>query len=284
MATQTHEQPLADPFGDEVGERLWRRLAGAGLAATLVAAGVMLLWGPETLPFVLLGVLVVYLLGVPASWVAGRTGRAVMRRHLVAGAAVGVLVPTLLSMLGGDWGWWLLYAIFSIGIGVPLAALAAWLGLALPGRLVRPVAIGALLVTVVVLPLGTWLVQRPPAPYDFVVVHEPAEVARRVPDPHALAHVIAERLEQQVAQGAPPLAHQTWQGIDEELGARELAGAATWMRHLWDDELPRLRATGEPVRLVTTIFDDDPARGCVVVTASTTLVEPHACAELDLTR
>lgn len=273
-----------DAFGDSVGERVWRRLAGAGAAVMPVAALAVTAGATEALPWVLFGALVVYVLGVPASWVVSRRGRAPVRGHVFAAFGLGILVAAGLAAFSDEFlAWWGIFALVAVGTGVPLAALAAWVGPALPPRWVHPVAIVGLVVMVVVLPVGAWWAQRPPAPYDFVVVHEPDAVRESFGDAYALAEVLAERFEQRAQAGEPRTAHATWAAVGADLSDRELASIASWQRFTSDQDLPTLAGTGQPVRLVTTIFEGEATRGCVVVTADASSAFPAACADLDLT-
>lgn len=263
--TDTTVRAAGDPFGGDVRERLWRRLAGAGLAVTLAAGG-FTLGTTELLPFVTIGALVVYVLGVPTSWAIVRRGRAPILRHAVAGAGVGMIAAMIMSLVGASFAWWPLYALYAVAVGAPVAALAAWFGLVLPGAWIRPVALVGLLVTAVALPIGTWLERRPPAPHDFVIVHDPPAMMHHVADAYALAEEIAARFERLAAEGYDRTAHATWVVVSQELGEGELSGVASWIRLTTDERLPTLRSSGEAVRLVTTILDGDPRRGCVVVT------------------
>jgi hypothetical protein len=136
----------------------------------------------------------------------------------------------------------------------------------------------------VALPFVTWWEGRPPAPYDFVVVREPTDVQDRFPTAEDLASAIADRFDEQAAQGQPRTTHATWVAVAEELGDEELDNVPSWTRYTVDDELPISRSSGKPIRLVTVIFADDPDRACVVVTATASRAEARACADLDLTR
>jgi hypothetical protein len=248
----------------------------AGLAVALATT--------EVLPWVLAAALVLYVLGVPASWVIARGGGAPVARHAVTAVLLGLVVAAVLAVPSDDLlAWWPIFAAFAVGIGVPLAVLASWAGRALPPRWVVPVAIVGLVVTVVVLPIGAWWVQRPPAPDDFVVVHEPDAVRTSFADAFELAEALAQRFEERAAAGEPRTAHATWAAVGADLSDRELASVASWQRFTPDDDLPTLARTGEPVRLVTTIFEGESTRGCVVVTADASRAARSACADLDLT-
>ena len=135
---------VTDPFGDSVAERLWRRLAGAGTAVLITAAG-FLLWRIEVLPLVLIGITVVYLLGLPASWLLCRRPGTLISRHLLAGLVVAALTTTLLVLGAQASELWPAFAVITIGIGMPLSAAAAWAGTALPHRWVKPLALTGLL-------------------------------------------------------------------------------------------------------------------------------------------
>jgi hypothetical protein len=274
----------ADPFGEQVGERVLRRLAGAGVAVT-IAGALAGTWAVEVLPWVLLGAAVVYLLGVPVSWLVVRRGGAPLARHVVAALLLALLVGAVLALLTDDGfvGWWAVYAMAAVGAGVPVAALAVGVGMALPDRWVAPVAGVGLLVAVVVLPAATWVAVQPPAPYDFVLVEEPELVRDRIDGAHALAEVLAARFDERAGAGEDRTAHATWVAITTDLGDRELDGVASWMRTTLDKDLPTLPGTDTPVRLVTTIFADEAARSCVVVTPSATSVEPRRCRDVELT-
>jgi hypothetical protein len=274
---------VADPFGSTVGERLWRRLAGVAAAVVPVAAG-FALWTAEVLPWVLLAVVVVYVLGVPTSWLLTRRGGAPVVRHAVAAVVIAVSVAGILSLpTDAPLGWWMLFASVAVATGVPVAVLAAWAGTALPSRWVRPVAVLGLVVTAVVLPLGTWLDRRPPAPHDYVAVHEPGAVRAQFAGAYELAQSIAERFERRAAAGESRTAHATWVAVGGELSAGALDSVASSQHLTPDEELPTLAGSGQPVRLITTLFDGDPARGCVVLTSDAARAEPRACADLDLT-
>jgi hypothetical protein len=273
----------ADPFGRTVAERVWRRLAGAGVA--VLAAGVgSTLWISDLLFAVLIGTAVIYLLGVPASWLIARRPTAPVSRHLIAALPVGALAAALVSLLTRDPSWLPAMTVIGIGIGIPVAVVAAWSGLKLPDPWVKPVAVAGLLVSVFVLPLASWWESRPPAPYDFVLVHEPAEVRHHFRSPYALARDLAERFEDKAAQNHPPVAHATWTAIGRDLTDAELANIPAWLRYTPDEDLPTSRATGDPIRLVTTIYDNHPHRACVIVTDTRIRAQPHACAELNLIR
>lgn len=274
-----------DPFGEDVGERLWRCLAGAAVAVVPVAAGLSL-WTTGALPFVLLGALVVYLLGVPVSWVLTRRGGRPVIRHAVAAAGVGVVVAGALAALSlpeEPLPWFAVYAIYAVGIGVPLAVLATGAGLALPARWLRPVAAVGLLVVALVLPVGTWWAGRPPAPYDFVVVREPELVREHATDAEGFAEVVAARFEQEAAEGAPRTAHATRVSVAVALSQGELDSVAAAQRLTLDEDLPTRADTGAPIRPVTVIFEGQDDQACVVVTPEASRVAPTACAELDLT-
>jgi hypothetical protein len=282
MATAPAGEP-ADPFGRTVAERLWRRLAGAGVA--VMAAGVgSTLWISDLLFAVLIGTAAVYLLGVPASWLIARHPTATVSRHLLTALPVGALAAALVALLTRDASWWPAMTVIAIGTGLPVAAVAAWSGLHLPDPWVQPVAVAGLLVSILVLPLVSWWDSRPPAPHDFVLVHEPADVQRHFDSPYALAREIAERFEDKATQNHPPVAHATWTAIGRDLNDGELADIPGWLRYTPDEELPTSRATGEPIRLVTTIYEDHQERACVIVTDTTIRARPAACSELDLIR
>lgn len=272
---------LADPFGRTIAERVWRRLAGAGVAVMVSTTG-FTLWVSDVLPFALIGTAVVYLLGGPASWLVARRAGAPVSRHLLAGLVVGALTAAVLALLSGSPSSWPAFAVVTIGIGLPVAAVAAWSGLALPDPWVKPLAVVGLLFSAGVLPLATWWESRPPAPYDFVVVQEPATVQHQVAGPAALAREIADRFEDHADRGQDPTAHATWVAIGQGLNEDLLSGAAAWIRFTPDDELPAAPASDGRVRLVTTIFDGHPDRGCVVVTDTRIRAQPHGCAEIDL--
>lgn len=185
-------------------------------------------WFTELAPIVLLGAGVAYLVGVPLSWGMGSWRHPpVITGHLLAGAVVGALVAVGFVLLDGTVAWWALYAMFAIPIGGGVAALAAWVAIALPARAVWPAALVGLMVTSLVLPTATWLDLRPPARDDYLLVQQPAPVRDRVAGPVALAELVAAGLDTQVARGAPRLARETWLAVSDELLADELAGAAT---------------------------------------------------------
>lgn len=277
----TAGEATVDPFGVEVAERWWRRLAGVGIAVTLVGSVAVAAWTVDVLPLVLFGVAVVYVVGLPVSWFVVRHGGAVVRRHVLAGICVGLVIATIIALPSG-WGWWPLLAILATVTGALVGGLAAWSGVGLPSTAVNPVAIGGLVVLLVVLPLATWVTQRPPAPFDFVVVHEPSALRPPVADAEALAAIIVHRIEALADGGASRISQGTWVTVADELGEHELAGVATWIRFTLDEELPSLASSGEPVRLITVIFDGSSARACVVVTESASRAEPSACTELGL--
>lgn len=274
---------LADPFGHTVAERLWRRLAGAGVA--VMAAGVgFTLWTSDLLFAVLIATAAVYLLGVPASWLIARRPTATVRRHLIAALPVGALAAALIALVTRDASWLPTMTVIAIGIGTPVAALAAWSGLKLPAPWVKPAAVAGLLVSVLILPLAFWWDSRPPAPYDFVLVHEPDQVRHHFDSPYALARALAERFGDKATQNHAPVAHTTWTAIGRDLTDRELANIPAWLHYTPDEQLPASRATGDLIRLVTTIYENHPDRACVIVTDTTIKAQPHACAELNLTR
>lgn len=220
----------------------------------------------------------------PTSWLVTRRGGAPVRRHALLAVVVGIVVAAVLAVPTDEpLAWWGLFAVFTVGIGAPVAALAAWAAQALPARWVHPVAIVGLIVAGLVLPVGTWLQLRPPAPHDFVVVHEPDLVRQHFGDAYDLAVTLAVRFEQHAAAGHPRTAHETWVSVGAELSDQELDGVASWIEFTPDDDLPTLAGSQRPVRLVTTIFESDDTRGCVVVTAHTSRAEPQACADLNLT-
>lgn len=220
----------------------------------------------------------------PTSWLVTRRGGAPVRRHALLAVVVGIVVAAVLAVPTDEpLAWWGLFAVFTVGIGAPVAALAAWAAQALPARWVHPVAIVGLIVAGLVLPVGTWLQLRPPAPHDFVVVHEPDLVRQHLGDAYDLAVTLAVRFEQHAAAGHPRTAHETWVSVGAELSDQELDGVASWIEFTPDDDLPTLAGSQRPVRLVATIFESDGTRGCVVVTAHTSRAEPQACADLNLT-
>lgn len=93
MTRSEHMEALADPFGTTVGEGVWRRLAGAGVAVTVAAAG-SVAWTTDVRSWVLLGAGIVYLAGVPAlvRWPCAAIGRAELRRHCsISGTTRGAL-------------------------------------------------------------------------------------------------------------------------------------------------------------------------------------------------
>lgn len=141
-----------------------------------------------------------------------------MRRHVAAGLAVGILAAGGISLLfgGGVVGWATCQVLGRYRDSV--AVLAACVGLALPSRAVWPVAVAGLLVATVVLPVGVWLERRPPAPYDFVVVHEPADVRPDFVTAYQLAGAIAAAFDPRVGADRP--ARPT------RAGSR--SGRATW--------------------------------------------------------
>ena len=147
---RTQRPQVTDPFGQGVAERLWRRLAGVGAAVLVTAAG-FLLWSIEVLPLVLIGIIVVYLLGLPASWLLCRRPVALIRRHLLAGVVVGTLTTALLVLVTQASELWPTFAIITIGIGTPLAVAAAWAGVTLPHRWVKPLALTGLLFVATIL-------------------------------------------------------------------------------------------------------------------------------------
>ena len=154
--TAALDGPLAaDPFGATVGERMWRRLAGA--AVGVVAAAGVLLWTTELLPWVAIGALVVHVLGVPASWFLARRGRATVPGHALAAVVIAVPVAAVLAVPTFSFlFFWVVFTAVAVGTGAPLAALAAWAGTTLPDRWVRLLAVLGLVVTFVALPLGVW--------------------------------------------------------------------------------------------------------------------------------
>ena len=150
MMEPTQRPQVTDPFGQGVAERLWRRLAGAGAAVLVTAAG-FLLWTIEVLPLVLIGILVVYALGLPASWLLCRGPTALIRRHLLAGLVVGALTTALLVLVTQALELWRTLAIITTGIGMPLAVAAAWAGVTLAHRWVKPLALTGLLFAAAIL-------------------------------------------------------------------------------------------------------------------------------------
>ena len=269
----------ADPFGRTVSERLWRRLAGAGIAVTL-AAGWAVLTSPQSLAIVLIGTTVVMALGVPVSWaMERRSGRQEVRwtvlRHAGAGAIVGLLVGLSFGLPGGR-GWLLVWLLFSVPIGTLVGGVAAWAGLSLPQRWVRPIAVGGLMVAAAI-PFGVWLEQRPPAPYDFVIVEGTPAVERQFGGPEGLAAAIAQGFDRQAAAGRSRTAHSTWVSVAEDVITADLQ---PWVHYEADEGRPRLKASGEPARLVTVIVRDSAQQACVVVTSDASRVEPQPCSSL----
>ncbi len=275
-----------DPFGRSRGERLWRRLAGAGVAVT-VATVIAAMLEVTLLPWVLFGAVVVQVLGVPSSWALGRLSRrtshaAVVVRHLVAGAGLGTVVAAGLTLLGGERSWFPLWAAIAASTGMVVAVVAAWSALRLPSRWIRPVGIVGLLLTVVVLPVGTWLLERPPAPYDFVELTATSEVLDAFGSARGLATAIADGFEAEAAAGRDPTAHATWVRVAEEVTRGELGDHEAWVRFTADELLPRALSGDEPIRLVTVILRGQHASACVVVTRAAVDVRDEACRALEL--
>ena len=144
MMERTQRHQVTDPFGQGVADRLWRRLAGLGAAVLVTAAG-FLAWTIEVLPVVLIGITVVYLLGLPASWLLCQRSGALIRRHLLVGLMVAALTTAVLVVVTQASELWPTFALITIGIGLPLAAAAAWAGVTLPHRWVKPIALAGLL-------------------------------------------------------------------------------------------------------------------------------------------
>ena len=148
---------VADPFGVSVGERIWRRLAGAAVGV-LPATGFGL-WAFELLPWVVLGALAVYVLGVPASWLLGRRGGPPVLAHMRAAALIAVPAAALLAVPSFDFLlFWAVFTVIAVVVGTTIAGVAAWAGTRLPARWVRPVALTGLVVAFVAVPLRIWQV------------------------------------------------------------------------------------------------------------------------------
>jgi hypothetical protein len=276
----TDEHGASDPFGRTVGERLWRRIAGASVAVAACAVPVVL-WSTELLPWVTFGAVVVLGLGVPASWLVTRRGWPPVRSHLLAGAGVGAFVALVLAQLSGGLAWFPVFGVAAVGFGLLVAGLATAVGLRLPWPWVRPVGVAGLGVAVVLLPFATWLVTRQPAPHDHIVLSATPEVLERFGDAVGLANAVAAGFEQEAAAGQPRLAHETWVQVGTTITDLDLGDSEPWLRFTTDDELPSQPATGEPVRLVTAIVRGQPVRACVIVAAAGTTVEPRACDEVE---
>lgn len=270
-----------DPFGATPGERVVRRLAGAGVA-TAALAGV-LWWVP---PAALLVAGATYLVGAPLSlllehrWPSGAR-RAPVRRYLVAGAILGGVVPVVLfgAPTGGrdDGLTWLVVLTIAAVAGAVAGGLAAWSGARLPAPSLVPVAAVGLVVAVGVLPAeALWQTHR--AAYDEVVLEPTGEAFAAVGDAEGLAAAVAAGFDRAADRGEPRLAQRTWTAVAEDL-ADDLGDDRVETRFRLDDDLPHRRLTRERVRPITTALGDLD-RACVMVRRDGVDVHGAACREV----
>jgi hypothetical protein len=264
------------------GERVLRRLAGAGVA--VLVAGVLLGW-TWFAHIVMVGAVVTYVVGVPLSlWLERRTldEPGVLGRHLVAGLWAGGLVgfatypPGFLvsATIGAGVG---------AGVGAAVAVVSAAAGTHLPRRALWPAAlVGPLVLALVAYPV--WQeTRRTSASFDQVpVVEEP------VLDAEAVASHFADRVEARAAAGDDRLSDEVWtEVVERTVRDRDVDMTSTTVSLLLDDdgELPVSQATGERVRLVTVEVQRPSSWrasrwACLQVTDESTEVLPGACVEV----
>jgi hypothetical protein len=268
--------PPPDPFGSTTAERALRRLAGAGVTVVLAVA-VFGWWFPLAAAIAVVGILAV---GVPVSWVLERrrpsraVGAPLLRYAVVGGTSATVVLFVLGSVTGDLWLW--VVALYGLPVAVVSGLVASAAAYHLPARLLVSATSVGLVVGLGVLPTLWWWQERPPAPYDYLVVNDTPELRASHGDALGLAAAVAVEFDRVGAASGDRRRQETWITVSERITSRAMGDHEAWARFTEDEDLPVERSNGATVRLVSVIVRDG-GRACVVVAADGVEVRPGTC-------
>ncbi|MCW3489480.1 hypothetical protein [Dethiobacter alkaliphilus] len=215
-----------DPYGQTLPERILSRMAGAGVAA-LVLAIVFARWNPMLGWFavgILYGVVVpLSLVMVRYFWARGASFSKVVLRHALLGGvvfAVVVLVMGVISALSGEPEtllWLPLLLSFGFLAGAAAGAITAAVGMLLRARLVLFAAALAGLLAIGALGAGQWWQQQPKVTTSYIEVLAPSEQTAEQKSAYEIAQLVAVEYERVAPAGEYRLSNEAFFQVAEEI-------------------------------------------------------------------